>query len=297
MRDAFLSYSRQNSDAAAQVYKCLTDAGYQLWFDRDENMYGDPLIGELHDGVELSRYFVALVSKPWICSDFCRAEFEARRAFTTRNDLDAHAFLVLLDDSAFETYEKFVYVAGRDLDTACTEILAAIERDGPHYVAQCCENLIGGTLVEESSEAIVRALLRYPDPTIIERLWDVATTTRWPAISIDLAAGAIHAGLREISDPRLHDQVLDVLARSINSSNPTIIDKFAYTAGQLQIHAIRRGDMTTAQNYGAWIETCAGSSTPKVAANYTYTKDRVAQWMQMFDADPTMRRLQERRAL
>lgn len=303
MRDIFLSYSRKDHREAASVYSALREADITVWFDVEEAIYGEALRDKLKESVELSRYFVALITNNWLASEYCRSEFEVRREFVSSNNLAANSFLLPIASSTGGVWENlrlaikgifvpsprrlppdladFVYLDADSLESAISSILTHIRSDGPDYVKQCSQALVDGVRAEEHSDALARLLARYPTVSTIDAIWQAAFTTRWPTICVDLAARSLHYGMRQVVDHRIHAECQNVIRSSVASGIPVIVDKFAYTAGNLQIYTWQVGAHDISASYARLIDEYRSDSNPATSTPYIYTKARVEDWIAM----------------
>jgi TIR domain len=303
VRDVFLSYSRIDHREAALLYSTLRGADLTVWFDVKESIYGEPLREQLREQVELSRYFVALVTDSWLRSEYCRLEFKIRREFVVSNSISMNSFIIPLTRTPngllgvvrkairgiFDPVpgrlraelKQFVYLNETDIQSSASTILNHIRRDGPEYVGQCSRALISGEYAEAYSDALARLLARYPTVSTIESIWEAAFHTKWPTICVDLSARALHYGMRDVKDGRVHAKCMEVIRRSVDSGNVILIDKFAYTAGNLQIYTWQSGAEEASNSYRRLIDEFRSHHDKTVSAPYIYTGSRVSDWLSM----------------
>jgi hypothetical protein len=58
----FISYAREDSDAARRVYNDLRVAGLNPWLDKESLLPGQSWENEIRKAIKKSRYFIALFS-------------------------------------------------------------------------------------------------------------------------------------------------------------------------------------------------------------------------------------------
>ena len=59
----FISYAREDSDAAKRLAKDLKEAGLNPWLDKEELLPGQNWENQIEDAISKSRYFIPLFSK------------------------------------------------------------------------------------------------------------------------------------------------------------------------------------------------------------------------------------------
>ena len=59
----FISYAREDSEAARRLYEDLKKAGLTPWLDKKELLPGQNWENEIEDAISKSRYFIPLFSK------------------------------------------------------------------------------------------------------------------------------------------------------------------------------------------------------------------------------------------
>jgi hypothetical protein len=77
---AFISYAHgmdQEGQMAEYVAEVLETGGLEAWVDRDEVRPGQPLRAELVKKIQACDYFVPLLSRAYMASEWCLREFEA----------------------------------------------------------------------------------------------------------------------------------------------------------------------------------------------------------------------------
>lgn len=94
----FLSYSSFNKEMATWVATDLKMAGFQVWFDNWEIEGGHNIIDEIGKGIEKADALVMLVSKSYINSIMCKAEWNSY--FMTKFKNQPNSIIpIILDDT------------------------------------------------------------------------------------------------------------------------------------------------------------------------------------------------------
>jgi hypothetical protein len=75
--DAFLSHSSKDKPVASRIVDSVEEAGFSVWFDRDNLRGGDPLIQELQDALSKSKSLILVWSKSASKSEWVDAEWQA----------------------------------------------------------------------------------------------------------------------------------------------------------------------------------------------------------------------------
>lgn len=73
--DAFLSFAEEDRDAAQLMIKePLEDCGYSICWHHDAFLPGYPIEDNMERSIYTSRYTIALISQPFLNSEFCMTE-------------------------------------------------------------------------------------------------------------------------------------------------------------------------------------------------------------------------------
>ena len=72
----FFDYSFKNQDFAERLAGDLEKNGLRTWLADKEIYAGDKLLPKIEEGLRTSGYFLAIVSKPWLESDWTKKELE-----------------------------------------------------------------------------------------------------------------------------------------------------------------------------------------------------------------------------
>src|SRR5215475_1797231 len=73
---AFISHSSRDKDVADQLGFRLMQLGTKVWIDDQQIGFGDSIPGKISDGLRRCTVILVLVSKHYIESSWCRAEYE-----------------------------------------------------------------------------------------------------------------------------------------------------------------------------------------------------------------------------
>lgn len=94
----FLSYSSLNKDVATWIATDLKRTGYQVWFDSWKIEGGHNIIDEIGKGIDKADALVMLVSKSYINSVMCKAEWNSY--FMTKFKTQPNSIIpIILDDT------------------------------------------------------------------------------------------------------------------------------------------------------------------------------------------------------
>ena len=73
---AFISYSSKDKSVASQLAESLKALGIDVWIDHEQIRLGDSIPGKIADGLSRADSILLLISKSFIESHWCRAEYE-----------------------------------------------------------------------------------------------------------------------------------------------------------------------------------------------------------------------------
>jgi hypothetical protein len=73
--DVFISHSHADRNTVARIAEQLREAGISYWLDAEQITFGDPVVGKIEDGLQDSRFVVAVLSAALVRSGWCRAEY------------------------------------------------------------------------------------------------------------------------------------------------------------------------------------------------------------------------------
>lgn len=73
---AFISYSTKDLSAAREVARALRDRGIEVWIDEEQIRFGESIPRRISDGLDAADVLLVLVSKHFVSSSWCRAEYE-----------------------------------------------------------------------------------------------------------------------------------------------------------------------------------------------------------------------------
>ena len=80
MADAFISYSRKNSDFGRKLHTALVGQGRDVWVDFADIPHSAKWWGEITSGIELADNFILLINPDSIASPVCQLEIDHARA-------------------------------------------------------------------------------------------------------------------------------------------------------------------------------------------------------------------------
>ena len=132
--DAFLSYSRRDSEAAARLVDLLAAAGKDVWVDRADIPAASRWRDELARAIEVSDAVIALVTPSWIASENCRQELEHADAAGKRI-VPLLAEPVDWVPDGLSARQWIELPAGGDWSAAVAEVVEAIDTDLPYVRA------------------------------------------------------------------------------------------------------------------------------------------------------------------
>jgi WD40 repeat protein len=75
--DVFISYARENDIFVKKLYKDLTDAGCNVWFDQEQIQPGQSFITEINKGLEKSEFIICVYSTKYFEKFWTQKEMEA----------------------------------------------------------------------------------------------------------------------------------------------------------------------------------------------------------------------------
>lgn len=141
-------------------------------------------------------------------------------------------------------------------------------------IPQCKANLINGTDADISARTLGDIAIEHEDREALLTLWEAICETKHLRAIIDPCAYTVGRIVRETLDPTLEDIGFDIFNRSVATGSEPIVDKFAYTVGEVALRA-RKGE--TKQRARKFVRDHASSTDPLVRRCYVYTEHRIAQ--------------------
>ncbi len=85
--DIFLCYSTKNKEQADFIYKGLMREGVKVWYDEVSMSLGGTLTSCIEKGIQNSRYFLILLTKESIESDWVKWEVKLATAFEQQEQI------------------------------------------------------------------------------------------------------------------------------------------------------------------------------------------------------------------
>ncbi len=82
---AFISYGRADSkEFAIKIYNCLTEAGFNIWFDQNDIPLGVDFQNEIDDGIAKADNFLFIISPHAVNSPYCQKEINLALKYNKR---------------------------------------------------------------------------------------------------------------------------------------------------------------------------------------------------------------------
>lgn len=127
-KDFFVSYNKDNKDWAKWIAGSLEENGYTVFLQAWDIAPGDDFISRMNDFLKCSRNYIAVLSKSFWASEYCKTEFQT--AFNAHLNKDIIQFLpVRVEDVAPDAlYNTIVYLDLFNLNesSATAKLLQAV---------------------------------------------------------------------------------------------------------------------------------------------------------------------------
>lgn len=109
-KDFFVSYNKNNKDWAKWIAGTLEENGYTVYLQAWDIVPGDDFISRMNDFLKYSRNYIAVLSRSFWASEYCKTEFQT--AFNSHLNKDIIRFLpVRIEDvSPDALYNTIVYL-------------------------------------------------------------------------------------------------------------------------------------------------------------------------------------------
>ncbi|HEX7185177.1 MAG TPA: TIR domain-containing protein [Thermoanaerobaculia bacterium] len=172
--DVFVSYSRRDSPFVEGLVGMLRDAGFKIWFDVEQVPGGADVQETLLKALDASRHVVAVITEPWLASDYTTWEVSA-----SQKDLRGERVLVPLARIAFDARKLGPFLHRRNVlswpegdpepDARFWEVYCAVLQKGPGPKAEWAQKgrearqagggsaLLAATPAEKEVRAVHRA--------------------------------------------------------------------------------------------------------------------------------------------
>ena len=125
-KDFFISYTHPDKQWAEWVAGTLEMAGYSAIIQAWDFVLGENFVLNMDDALKSSQRFIAIMSKAYLKSPYCKAEWSA--AFTKDPDMEKAKFIpVRIEDMKIEGLLAsviFIDLAGKNENEAEKELLA-----------------------------------------------------------------------------------------------------------------------------------------------------------------------------
>jgi hypothetical protein len=141
-------------------------------------------------------------------------------------------------------------------------------------IRRCRENLLNGKDADISARTLGDIAIGQKDQVALLVLWEVVCKTDHLRAIIDPCAYTVGRVARESLDPTLEDIGFDIFDKSVTANCEPIVDKFAFTVGEVALRAKR---VETRQRAREFVHTHASGVDPLVRRCYAYTKNRIAR--------------------
>jgi hypothetical protein len=141
-------------------------------------------------------------------------------------------------------------------------------------VQQCKANLLNGKDADTSARTLGDIAIKRKDQAALRALWEVICETSDLRAIIDPCAYTVGRVVRESPDSTLEDIGFDIFNNSVLARSEPIVDKFAYTVGEVALRATRS---KTRQRAREFVRTHTSAADPLVRRCYVYTEHRITQ--------------------
>ena len=141
-------------------------------------------------------------------------------------------------------------------------------------IRQCKTNLLKGKDADTSARRLGDIAIEHRDQAALLALWEAICETSDLRTIIDPCAYTVGRVVRESSDDTLEDISFGIFSNSVVSGSELIVDKFAYTIGEVALRAARS---KTRQRSKEFIRVHASDTNPLVHRCYAYTQHRITQ--------------------
>lgn len=73
---AFISYASEDKDLSLTLHKLLTEAGFDIWLDKDQIDIGDSIRKKIDDGLNKSVFVIVIFSPNYFIKNYTEHEFD-----------------------------------------------------------------------------------------------------------------------------------------------------------------------------------------------------------------------------
>ncbi|HEY0018532.1 MAG TPA: toll/interleukin-1 receptor domain-containing protein [Longimicrobium sp.] len=273
--DLFISYSSRDRSTITRLAQALTDKRFHIWLDEHEIGVGDRISRKIGSGIKESRYLALWLTDYSIRSRWVAIEWEAMLHSEIVDDNtrvlpllgEACDIPVLLQDKRYVDFSK-------SFEEGLDELICFLDGRTSVTIEECVQGLIDGREASVCAEKLGALAIRGRDELALQALWDSAQQTTKPFVVVDHCCWYIGRIVIESCEPNMQDAGLRILEESITKASDIIIDKFAYTAGEI---ALQVEDPALKRRVAHFIEQCTTSDNLSVKKWYTITKDRIRE--------------------
>ena len=149
-----------------------------------------------------------------------------------------------------------------------------LEKAADAVIRQCEINLVKGKDADTSARTLGDIAIEHRAQVALLALWAAVCKTSDLRSIIDPCAYTVGRVVRESSDATLEDICFEIFSKSVVSGSELIVDKFAYTVGEV---ALRATSNKTRQRSREFVRVHASDTDPLVRRCYAYTERRITQ--------------------
>lgn len=272
--DIFISYSSQDKEIVLALAKNLRKRKYSVWLDEWEVALGGRIQKEIQTGIKESRYLAIWLTPKSVQSNWVELEWQAKHWSEVSEG--GISVLPLLGQPC----EIPVLLAGRkyanfseSFDSGLEVLLTALEKESNSAIQYFVERLINGDRdADITANRLGDIAIRSNDETALEGLWKAVLETKKPYYVIDHCVYYIDKIMIACNNTATRERIWEMLKLSTLDERDIVIDKMAYTAGEIAIQATNDEMRCRAMEF---VEEHARSEKPLVRRHYSYTKRRI----------------------
>jgi hypothetical protein len=273
--DAFLSHSSKDHDIADRLFAALSARGFQVWYDRKQVAAGDRIVKSVGEGLAQSRYLLVCHTRHSSRSHWVANE---REIITTDEIASGIVRVVVLVFDATPVpavlrHKRYVDLRSRKREK-WDELFELLDADCARMIGEFRKVLKSGRRCAAAAGRLKDIAVRRQDSRALLALWECVLAKPASYEIVDASAYAIGQIAIQCRARDLQTEIADLFGQAVASGSDLIVDKFAYTAGQIAIHAVdkRRRDW-------AWALIAAHKNHADrgVKERFDFTARRIAQ--------------------